>query len=388
VPPEDTQTNQPENTWVKTRIISSGKQTIGVITLNRPQALNAFNGSMARSLLTCFNTWKTRDDLVCVILHGEGQGGFCSGGDVKDIIAIQRESGTTQAFLNAANQYFQLEYCTDYVIHTYPKPLLIWGHGWVLGGGWGLFSGGSHRVATPSTRLSMPELLIGLFPDVAASWFLNRLPPGVGLFLAMTGARVGAPDAIDLGLADHLLPEDSFPELLASLEKASWTGNPADNSRQLHAILRSLALKQPSQEGPILRHASVFRQLAQETEVEAYAQALEELTPSDPWLQHAQAQFGKGSPSSLAFIFEFMHFAKHLSLKQALMLDWQLAMHFCKREEFHEGVRAMLIDKDKNPQWSPARIADVERQWIRDALHTGHASYPNPLAALPEPLLH
>lgn len=180
---------------------------IGIATLNAPQTLNALSLPMIEVLDEQLTIWANDPDIVCVLLRGTGPKAFCAGGEVRSLAeACRHHPGEVPPL---AAHFFAAEYRLDYRLHTYPKPLLCWGHGHVLGGGMGLLQGSSVRIVTPSSRLAMPEISIGLYPDVGASWFLARLPGKLGLFLGLTGAPINARDALDLGLADRLLGKTS-----------------------------------------------------------------------------------------------------------------------------------------------------------------------------------
>jgi len=357
---------------------------IGLISFNRPRSLNAFNGEMAATLIRTLAAWSGRDDIALVALRGEGPKSFCAGGDVRRVIEILGDENPDEKVRERASAYFKLEYSADYALHRYPKPVLVWGHGYVLGGGWGLLAGGSHRVVTPSTQLAMPEILIGLFPDVAASWFLNRLSPGLGRFLALTASRLSAKDAITEGLAHHLLPEDGWQPLLAHLKEQAWSKLPERNSDLLHNCLYHHSLPLPEEPTPKQRHADTIRELGHLATLESFADAFLALpSAKDPWLGKAQAQFRGGSPNSLVTTFRLLEHSRHLSLRECFILDTQLMLSFALQPDFHEGIRAMLIDKDNNPQWRAKTIADVDRQWIDRAFQENEAAAMALLDGLP-----
>ena len=366
-----------------TEVVPAAQKAIGIITLNRPRVLNAFNVRMAEMLKSTLDLWEQTDDIAMVVLRGAGAKGFCAGGDVRKVVE-HLNAGTSHDELSIlAGSYFEREYKADYAIHRFSKPLLAWGHGLVFGGGWGLFAGASHRVATPSSQFAMPEILIGLFPDVAASWFLNRLPRGIGLFLGMTGARLSGADALNLDLTDHVLAEDGMDPFMSRLRAQAWSKSPAENATELHGLLQQMALEDA---GPLqlTPHLAQLQRLGKIRTLETYARALEELDPSDPHLARAKAQFLKGSPTSAALIFHFLEQTRHYSLKRCFALDWQLVMHCSFEHDFREGIRALLIDKDQNPSWQAKTLGDVDLNWVHHALTTPFPGIPNPLDRLPE----
>src|SRR3546814_805778 len=175
-----------------------------------------------------------------------------------------RENTSGRAWDNPyARRFFEVEYRLDYQIHTYPKPVLCWGDGIVMGGGVGLMMGASHKVATSTTRFAMPEITIGLFPDVGGTWMLSRLPSGIGLFLALTGAQLGAGDCRYLGLADYALDSARWPELVGQMEQAAWFADRAQNDVQLHEMLDTLGLGPDLPAGPLQKHYASIQQWCQ-----------------------------------------------------------------------------------------------------------------------------
>ncbi|WP_256591415.1 enoyl-CoA hydratase/isomerase family protein, partial [Pseudomonas sp. HMWF006] len=188
---------------------------LGIASLDAEKSLNALSLPMINALSDKLNAWAKDPQIVCVLLRGNGAKAFCAGGEVRSLVeACCAHPGEVPPL---AAQFFAAEYRLDYSLHTYPKPLIGWGHGYVLGGGMGLLQGASTRIVTPSSRLAMPEITIGLYPDVGASWFLARLPGKLGLFLGLTGAHMNGRDAIDLDLADRFLLDEQQPELIEGL---------------------------------------------------------------------------------------------------------------------------------------------------------------------------
>lgn len=176
---------------------------IGIATLNSPKTLNGLSLEMCQLLAARLHEWEGDASVAAVMLHGAGEKAFCAGGDLHGMYKSMLDNTTGDAWQNPyTREFFDVEYRLDHQIHTYRKPLLCWGNGIVMGGGVGLMMGASHRVVTETTRFAMPEISIGLFPDVAGTWMLSRLPDGIGLFMALTGAQLGASDCQLLGLSD------------------------------------------------------------------------------------------------------------------------------------------------------------------------------------------
>src|SRR5690606_16517952 len=214
---------------------------VGVATLNTPQTLNGLSLEMCELLETQLGDWQADESIAMVILKGAGERAFCAGGDLHGLYKSMQEDAGGQAWDNVhARTFFDTEYRLDYLIHTYPKPMLCWGSGIVMGGGVGLMMGASHRVVTETTRFAMPEITIGLFPDVGGSWMLARLPGGTGLFLALTGAQLGHSDCRYLGLADYTLDSGQWEDVVQQIQAESWSKDRSENDIHLGRLLRDL----------------------------------------------------------------------------------------------------------------------------------------------------
>lgn len=197
----------------------------GIATLNSPQTLNGLSLEMVELLAARLDAWARDPGVALVVLQGAGEKAFCAGGDLHGLYRSMTENAGKGPWANAyARRFFELEYRLDYRIHTYPKPVLCWGHGIVMGGGIGLMMGASHRVVSEASRMAMPEVSIGLFPDVGGSWLLNRMPGRIGMFLALTGAQLNTADAFFAGMADFRLDHADWPKLLESLQDQPWAG--------------------------------------------------------------------------------------------------------------------------------------------------------------------
>lgn len=353
---------------------------IGLVTLNAPVSLNALSHAMNEALARQLRIWAAMPEIALVVLRGAGEKAFCAGGDVKALHhALIQQTPPSPAF---PAQYFSTEYRLDLRIHQYPKPILAWGNGIVMGGGMGLMQGARRRVVTESSRLAMPEVLIGLTPDVGGSWFLSRLPGRLGLFLALTGVSVNAHDALHLGLADRALPQKSFDALLEYLYAQPWR-RMADNIGLLDRALTAFAVQHslalPA--SPVAQHALRLQALMQCGDLHEVVTAIEALRDdSDPWLQQAAKQMAQASPTAVAVCWEIHHRLRQASLAEVFRSELNLAVNFCLQHDFREGVRARLIDKDQAPRWQPAALKDVTPEWVE-------AHFKNPWPEDEHPLL-
>ncbi|TSE31665.1 enoyl-CoA hydratase/isomerase family protein [Tepidimonas charontis] len=355
------------------------------ITLNAPKSLNALALSMVDAIAERLRAWAADPDVAGIWLDGAGPKAFCAGGDVVALYHDIRATLAGQVPALAA-AFFEREYRLDYLIHTYPKPVLCWAHGHVMGGGIGLMAGASHRVVTTDARLAMPEVSIGLYPDVGGSWLLGRLPAGLGAFLSATGAPLNATDARLAGLADWILPPDSRDGVLEAVIRAHWSGDAATDRRRLSALLHGFDHKAEHRNqwppSRLLAHAQRLADVMAQDDWLVRARHLLALTNDpDPWLAQAARTFAAGSPTSAALGWEMQRRAKHLSLADVFRLEWQASVGCCMYPDFAEGVRALLVDKDRCPRWQPQTIDAVTPEWIDAHLRPWHTG-PHPLADL------
>lgn len=358
---------------------------IGIATLNAPKTLNGLSLAMARLLDAQLVRWAADDAVAMVVLQGAGEKAFCAGGDLHGLyrgMVEFRERGCTDIRENAyASEFFEVEYRLDHRIHTYAKPILCWGHGIVMGGGIGLMSGASHRVVSERSKLAFPEITVGLYPDVGGSWLLNRVPGQGGLFLALTGAPLNAGDAIHAGLADLHLPEASRGEVFDALCAQDWR---TDAHARLDAVLARFAV--PAAAGPLQRHAATIDAACARADLGGITQAIGALDAGDDgWLQAAQATLAAGSPGSARLGFEMQRRAATLSLADTFRLEYVASLHCAAHGDFAEGIRALLIDKDRHPRWNPATLAEATPAWAETFLTAAWATDAHPLADLGRP---
>ncbi|WP_425512521.1 enoyl-CoA hydratase/isomerase family protein [Xanthomonas arboricola] len=363
---------------------------IGIATLNTPRTLNGLSLQMTRLLDAQLRVWADDAQIACVVLRGAGEKALCAGGDLHGLYQSMRahreavpdaQQRRAQPQGNAhAAAFFEEEYRLDHRIHTYPKPLLCWGHGIVMGGGIGLMSGASHRVVTERSRLAMPEISVGLFPDVGGSWLLRRVPHGAGLFLALTGAPLDASDAIYAGLADVRLEHAQYAAVLDALDAHAWTGDADEDRAQLGAFLHGIA--QPLEPGPLQVHAALIAQLVAGQTLQEVVAAILALQSEDAWLQAARATLAAGAPGSARLAWELQRHPGNGTLADTFRTEYVVALHAAAHGDFAEGIRALLIDKDRTPQWQPAALEQADAQWAAAFLQLPWPPARHPLADL------
>ncbi len=338
---------------------AAGGRRVGFATLNRPRQLNALNLEMCALMLERFRRWASDESIVAVVLDGAGDKGFSAGGDVAEVIR-QVRAGGPQRFVYG-DAFFEVEYQLDLLIHSYPKPLLSYSHGVCMGGGVGLTVGASHRVVAENSRIAMPEIHIGLFPDVGGGWFMNRLPGGAGTLMALTGLTINEADALFAGLSDYFVPVEARAALYEALLALPWRGEPGADREALTGLLLSQhrRFKAGLPVSNLQMYFEAIRYVAMQPTVTAMRDALLAAAAEDPWFEVPAQNLAKGSPTAAHVTWEYLRRARRMSLAQVLEMDLTLARQCQRHADFPEGVRALLIDKDRAPKWSPARFEDV-----------------------------
>lgn len=334
---------------------------LALATLNDPSALNALNAEMIAALSQALQQWAADPAIAAVFLCGAGGKAFCAGGNVR---RVQEGLYHSADFPNPqALAFFSQEYGLYQQMHTYAKPLIIWADGIVMGGGLGLTAAASHRIVTAATRMAMPEISIGLFPDAGGSWFLHRMPGRSGLFLGLTGAAFNGRDALYGQLGDYALTDTPLAEALAALQHADWHNNDAANHDVAAAVLHALHRPEGLPESQILHHWAAIERITGSGGLAAADTLLRTEDFATPWLQQAAGQYRQGCPTSAALTWRLYQQTRHYSVAEVLYLELIVALHCCRNGEFTEGVRALLIDKDKQPRWQRT-LAECDATYI------------------------
>ena len=320
-------------------VLAQRAGALGKLILNRPRAINALNHAMVHTLAATLDAWRADDAVRTVLLSGAGDRGLCAGGDIVSIYHDVRDGGA------GALRFWADEYGLDAAIARYPKPFVALMDGLVLGGGIGLSAHGGIRVVTERTRVGMPEVSIGFFPDVGGTYLLARAPGQLGTHLALTGATATGADAIAAGFADHFVPSHRLDALTSALE-----------TRDAHDTVASFAELPPESE--LLADRDWIDELYAGDDAEAIVDRL--AASPVPDAQAAAATIRTKSPTSVAVTLAALRRAAALpSLEAALDQDFRVSTRFAHGTEVVEGIRAQVIDKDRTPRWSPAALADV-----------------------------
>lgn len=335
-------------------------------TLNSEKSLNALNQSMIDSLLPALARFETDDTVVAIVLDSMGEKAFCAGGDIVELYQAMKDNpGVKQPFVQ---DFFVQEYTLDYAIHTYTKPIVVWGNGYVMGGGLGLFAGASHRVVTPSSKVAMPEISIGLYPDVGATHFLNNMPDNLGLFLGLTAAQMNAADCLQVNLADHFLLHEQKDTFITALTAQNWTIDLDVNRQLVSHCLMSLekTVYQQLPKGNIATHQSLINEAVNQPKLSDTIATINSWSDDVSWLKRAKRSMANGSPLSARILERQLKAGEGLSLAQCFQLELQLSIRCGELGEFAEGIRALLIDKDNQPQWMFSDVNSIDETFIDD----------------------
>ena len=338
---------------------TSHNQFIAIATLNRPKSLNAQNTALILELRAQLEAWAQDDSIAMVWLDGAGDKSFCAGGDIRELRQGVIDAVDAAAAHQHVHTFFAAEYYLCEYLSRYPKPVVCWATGIVMGGGMGLASAASHTIVTETTVMAMPEISIGLYPDAGGTWFLQQFPFGSGKFLGMTGSRFNGSDALLGNLAAASRPADSRAATLQALVDADWN---EDAERVVRRTLNRLdSANLPASQ--ILVQQAAIQEVVSQASFQDALSVLASLAAQDPWLQQAHANTQAGCPTSMGLIWRLLHDLKHASLADCIEQELLVSQQCCTRPDFLEGVRALLIDKDKNPHWVKA-VADVDRAWL------------------------
>lgn len=328
---------------------------VATLTLNNPRALNSINLNMVQLIQKELKKWETDDNVQLIIMEGEGDRAFCAGGDIKSLY----KANVDEEVKSGAIQFFKEEYELDTYIYDYPKPILADLSGIVMGGGVGLSYHANYRIVSEKTMWAMPEMNLGFFPDVGAGYFLNKAPGHYGRYLALTGETINGKDAKFINAADYLIPADEVSNVLEKVKETKWTKNNIND--KLAAILVSenngdlLESKISHSEDKINKHFAF-------NTVEEIISSLES-DESDFASETRKIILGK-SPVSLKVALEQVIRCEDKTLPEALKQDEIISLNFLNHDDFYEGIRSVLIDKDRMPNYKYKDLSDVNTDLV------------------------
>jgi len=401
-----THSKRAESAVLAEEILShDGKHRIGIMTLNSAKTMNAVDLEMVNLIDDILARWQDDDDIVAMVMCGAGDKAFCAGGDIRQLYDSMQASGDEH--LKYADAFFQGEYSKNYRVHRFGKPLIAWGHGFVMGGGLGLFIGASHKVGTETLKLAWPEIRIGLFPDVAGSYYLSRLPFPLGHWMALTGSQMNAADCKQAGLVDYCVANSELKSLIEQLRHQPWQTNKAMNNQYVRELLTCFEQNSGANAEDILPEKPLFPEskladnqdtieqlFAPMTEqhfisladnklaLEGVAVRMNAVTSDNAWFNQGRDNFNAGCPATAHLIMRQLQLGQNMTLKEVVQWELILAMQSVRHPDFSEGIRAMVVDKDFQPKWQHSSLEDVPNDWVEGLLTPLWADGEHPFQAL------
>jgi len=323
----------------------------GIIRLNRPKAINAMTYEMSLGIDAALDRFETDPAVAVVILEGAGERGLCAGGDIRGLYESSKAGG------DLGKIFWRQEYVMNARIAKYPKPYIAFMDGLVMGGGVGLSGHARHRVVTEKTKLAMPEVGLGFFPDVGGTWLLTRIPGEIGTFFGLTGQTMNGPDAIFARFADAVVPSTKLP----ALREALTTIRPGATSAEVDKVIAGFATGESA--GPVAaRQASIDRWFAHDRMEDIFSTLKRD---DSEFAQSTRKVLNEKSPRGMVVTLKLLRLARDAaSLEECLVREYRAALEVFRSDDFREGVRAAVIDKDRNPRWSPPRVEDVTREML------------------------
>jgi enoyl-CoA hydratase len=332
-------------------LIARREGAAGVIRLNRPKAINAVTLEMFRDIDKALDAFESDPDVAVILLEGAGERGLCAGGDIRALWESSKLKGDLGKIL------WREEYILNARIKKFPNPYVAFMDGIVMGGGVGLSAHSSHRVVTEKTRLAMPEVGLGFFPDVGGTWLLSHSPGEIGIYFGLTGQTMNGPDAIHAGFADAVVPSGKLPALREALTKVRTGATPAD----IKTLISGFATDEAS--GPVAAKQAAIDRWFTHDRMQDIVAALQ--ADGSEMAQAALKTLGEKSPRGMVVTLKLLRLARTASsLEECLVREYRAALEVFASDDFREGVRAAVIDKDRSPKWSPPRIEDVTPEMV------------------------
>ncbi|WP_133130816.1 enoyl-CoA hydratase/isomerase family protein [Legionella yabuuchiae] len=331
-------------------VVFSREHHIGLITLTRPKALNALTLTMILAMQEQLLAWQDDSDIHAVVVRAEPGKAFCAGGDVRWLYETGKQDDPEQM------AFFWHEYRLNHFIHHFKKPYIALMDGITMGGGVGISLHGSHPVASTSFSFAMPETGIGFFPDIGASHLLSRCPNQFGTYLALTGNRLNAAEAYELGLVRYVVPAEAMKDLLDDLMKQDLS---QDTLAKIESCLNRYTRPYSSDMSTLCEYVNSAFNFNEVEDIVDYLKSKQE-----DWYHETLATLQAKAPLSLKVTLRQMKKASMMNLAQCLTMDFNLVNHFMRGNDFYEGVRALLVDKDKQPKWQPSHLEEVTEQMV------------------------
>jgi enoyl-CoA hydratase/carnithine racemase len=340
-----------------------GGHIVAEARLNAAATLNALTLEMIDILTPALQNWSLDDSVVAVVVTGSGERAFSAGGDVQALyLAMESNHHAGDRVDDYPYDFFEREYRLDYLLHNFPKPLVAVGHGVIMGGGLGLFSAASIRIVTENVRIAFPEVTIGLFPDAGGTWLLRNIEPHLGLFLGMTGSQVNGADALLLGLGTHAVAREDLDQLLSGILGLGFDAEPTSDGQRISEYLfdqRSVTM--PEAELP-----NVSESVTVDDDLADVVSWLRGLAGRSAWIDKGLATLERGCPTTVGIVHEQIKRGRGMSLADCFRLEMTVATHCADNHDFSEGVRALLIDKDNQPNWQFGDLESLPHDYVAD----------------------
>ena len=338
-------------TGTESDLIARREGSAGVIRLNRPKAINAVTLEMFRDIEKALDAFEADPEVACILLEGAGERGLCAGGDIRALWESSKVQGDLGKVL------WREEYILNARIKKFPKPYVAFMDGIVMGGGVGLSAHGSHRVVPEKTKLAMPEVGLGFFPDVGGTWLLSHSPGEIGTYFGLTGQTMNGPDAIHAGFADAVVPTAK----LARLREALTEVGAGATSAEIKSLIAGFATGEMA--GPVAAKQATIDKWFAHDRMQDIVTALQ--SDGSELAQATLKTLSEKSPRGMVVTLKLLRLARSArSLEECLVREYRAALEVFASDDFREGVRAAVIDKDRQPKWSPPRIEDVTPEMV------------------------
>ncbi|MDC7124969.1 MAG: enoyl-CoA hydratase/isomerase family protein [Spirochaetales bacterium] len=339
-------------------IIYKIENGVGTIKLNRPKALNALSENMIKILYKVLSDWKDDKNITLVLIEGEGEKAFCAGGDMRALYDL-RDNGVEEY----AETFFAEEYRMNMLMHNYTKPVIIYMNGYVMGGGIGITTTGSHRIVNEKTKWAMPEMNIGFYPDVGGSYFLSKMRSNIGRYLALSSEIISGEDALYIGEADYYINSSSWDSLKKKISTASWTTG--DNLKsKIDSIIEEVSIK-PEKSTTLLENEKLINEAFGHSSMEEITATLKQYSEDgNEWAEKTLKIIMSKSPVSQKVTLEQLIRGKEMSLEECFKMEMNLSLSFMSSEDFYEGTRSVLVDKDRNPKWNPDSYEKLTKDMV------------------------
>jgi enoyl-CoA hydratase/carnithine racemase len=341
---------------------ASGK-TLAEARFNSEATLNSLSLEMIDILRPALDRWEQNPDVAAVLITGAGDRAFSAGGDIQALYrAMVRNHESGEIVDDYPYRFFEDEYRLDYRLHTYPKLIVCVGHGIIMGGGLGVFSGARYRVVTEKSRIALPEVTIGLFPDAGGTWLLRNLPEHVAVFIGLTGSSLNGGDALALGLGTHSVSLAEHDSVRGRLLEVPWTGDREADELAVVGVLDALA---PA-DMPAVQIDQIPATLSVQGTPAEVAARVAALEGRGKWIDGGIAAMTRGCPTTVGIVVEQLRRSRPMSLAETFQLEMVVATHCANHPDFAEGVRALLIDKDNQPRWRYSSLEELPASYVAE----------------------